>query len=320
MARRRGDSWQGDALVNGVRKRLTFASKEQAEDFESNPYAYLNTPKSGQKIGQLFPNWSRELWGGTRNERSALRIADELLTRIGPETYIAKIDRQMVKRLVDQLRKDGNSVQTVNNKMAILSKLLKHAIDEDLLDDVPAIPFGKRPQGRIRSLSADEEQTIRSHLSAEYASLFDFLLYTGCRVSEALKLEWTDVSLDVNREACTFWRTKTDRPRTVPLASRAKQALVVWQGQGKPFATIAYDPFKKAWNRAKEKAGLGHDKQVVPHVLRHTCATRLGQGRMDPLRMQQWLGHANLNMTSRYTHLNVSDLKAGVDVLENKTR
>ena len=35
------------------------------------------------------------------------------------------------------------------------------------------------------------------------------------------------------------------------------------------------------WNEAKAEVGLAADDQVVPHILRHTCASRLVQGGID---------------------------------------
>jgi site-specific recombinase XerC len=76
-------------------------------------------------------------------------------------------------------------------------------------------------------------------------------------------------------------------------------------------ASLTIDQLRDEWQER-----LGHDKQVVPHVLRHTCATRLSKAKTDPLRMQEWLGHSTLQMTARYTHLDVSDLRIGATALE----
>ena len=62
--------------------------------------------------------------------------------------------------------------------------------------------------------------------------------------------------------------------------------------------------------------GLGDDKDVVPHILRHTCASRLVQGGIDIRRVQMWLGHQTLSMTMRYAHLASHDLEMCIPVLE----
>jgi hypothetical protein len=57
--------------------------------------------------------------------------------------------------------------------------------------------------------------------------------------------------------------------------------------------------YRAARNAAKGEVGLGGDDQVVPHILRHTCASRLVQGGIDIRRVQMWLGHQTLQMTMR---------------------
>ena len=83
-----------------------------------------------------------------------------------------------------------------------------------------------------------------------------------------------------------------------------------------PFSEIDQQRFRIAWHNAKDAVGLGDDKDVVPHVLRHTCASRLVQGGIDIRRVQMWLGHQTLTMTMRYAHLASHDLDMCVPVLE----
>jgi integrase len=78
--------------------------------------------------------------------------------------------------------------------------------------------------------------------------------------------------------------------------------------------------FRAVWNSAKDEVGLGSDPQVVPHILRHTCASRLVQGGIDMRRIQMWLGHQTLQMTMRYAHLATNDLDSCVVVLENRVQ
>jgi hypothetical protein len=131
----------------------------------------------------------------------------------------------------------------------------------------------------------------------------------------------------------TFWKTKTDKPRTIPLTGKAKEAIA-WAKEKHPipnahdpsrrlpqasnfvFSTICYDTFYNEWNRAVKLAGYGNDDELVPYVLRHTCATRLAQGGMSELRLMKWMGHKSLMTTRRYTHLTVDDLQVGVRILE----
>jgi site-specific recombinase XerD len=85
-----------------------------------------------------------------------------------------------------------------------------------------------------------------------------------------------------------------------------------------PFIGIRQPIFRQAWHEARATAGLGSDKQIVPHCLRHTCASRLVRGGIDIRRVQMWLGHQTLQMTMRYAHLATQDLDVCVSVLEQR--
>src|SRR5213595_2280329 len=73
--------------------------------------------------------------------------------------------------------------------------------------------------------------------------------------------------------------------------------------RGTPAEGSSQAQYRAIWNEAKAEVGLGADEQVVPHILRHTCASRLVQGGIDIRRVQMWLGHQTLSMTMRYAHL-----------------
>ena len=140
-----------------------------------------------------------------------------------------------------------------------------------------------------------------------------FLIDSGARVGEALALKHGDV---VNSRA-TFWITKSGKSRTVPLTERAQGVIEKYRhAPGGPFATVKYQRFLYHWHHAKKQCGLGDDKQVVPHILRHTCASRLVQAGIDLRRVQTFLGHQNIQMTLRYAHLATNDLDQCVAALD----
>ncbi|EQB71218.1 MAG: hypothetical protein AMDU1_APLC00032G0039 [Thermoplasmatales archaeon A-plasma] len=58
---------------------------------------------------------------------------------------------------------------------------------------------------------------------------------------------------------------------------------------------------------AARSAGI--QKKVTPHVLRHTFATAILRNGGDIRFIQQLLGHASLNTTEIYTHIDESALK-----------
>ena len=233
-------------------------------------------------------------------------------------------DQETLDDLIITLRNRGNSNATINRKMAALSKLLRKASKMGTIHSLPEFRRQKERGGRIRFLEFEEEDRLFAAVrmrSEDSYRLCVFLVDTGCRLGEAIGIIWNDIQ----DSRATFWLTKSGRSRTVPLTDRAIEVLKLpssadpgYRRPKGPFAMLDQPKFRAIWNDAKAEIGLGTDDQVVPHVLRHTCASRLVQGGIDIRRVQMWLGHQTLQMTMRYAHLATHDLDRCVAVLERR--
>lgn len=282
-------------------------------------YQYNSTNKFAEvretSLQALFEKYGDILWLNGSHKYNVTNFIGELHDLLDFPRF-STFSQEMLDALIGKLRKRGNSNATINRKMAALSKLLRKA---NKMGDVYSLPEFKRQKenaGRIRFLDHDEESAlfsqIRSH-SDLYSRFCIFLVDTGARLSEGLDLRWGDLT----DTRATFWVTKSGRSRSVPLTRRAALAIAASDRRKPgPFSDIDQQRFRTAWHQAKEGVGLGHDKDVVPHILRHTCASRLVQGGIDIRRVQMWLGHQTLSMTMRYAHLASHDLEMCVPILE----
>ncbi|MBW8300915.1 MAG: site-specific integrase [Hydrogenophaga sp.] len=282
-------------------------------------YQYNSTNKFAEvretSLRALFEKYGDILWLNGSHKYNVTNFIGELHDLLDFPSF-STFSQEMLDSLIGKLRKRGNSNATINRKMAALSKLLRKAYK---MGDVYSLPEFKRQKenaGRIRFLDHDEESVlfsqIRSH-SDLYSRFCVFLVDTGARLSEGLDLRWGDLT----DTRATFWVTKSGRSRSVPLTRRASLAIAASDRRKPgPFSDIDQQRFRTAWHQAKEAVGLGDDKDVVPHILRHTCASRLVQGGIDIRRVQMWLGHQTLSMTMRYAHLASHDLEMCVPILE----
>ncbi len=288
-------------------------------------YALIHGASSSPRVVELFSvtdllaRHGNALWEPGRhryNVTSFLGEIDEVL--LGAK--FSAFGQDTLDGLVETLRQRGNSNATINRKMAALSKLLRKAHRMGDIHSLPEFRRQKERAGRIRFLEPEEEAMLFSAIRKRDEAcwrLAIFLVDTGCRLGEALSLIWND--LQAGR--ATFWVTKSGRSRTVPLTGRAREVSDHGRPFGRgPFASLTQVHFRAVWNEAKAEVGLGQDTQVVPHILRHTCASRLVQGGIDIRRVQMWLGHQTLQMTMRYAHLATHDLDPCVDVLESRVR
>lgn len=267
----------------------------------------------------LYDRYNGVLWEAgfhKYNVSAFVREIDGILKGASFSTF----SQATVDDVIGALRARGNSNATINRKLAALSKLLRKAHKMGDIHSLPEFRRQKERAGRIRFLEREEEDVLFSAIRARSEDawrLSVFLVDTGCRLGEGISLIWNDIQ----GGRASFWITKSGRSRTVPLTLRAQEVVDIPRGRLKgPFSMLQQVRFRAIWNEAKAEVGLGADSQVVPHILRHTCASRLVQGGIDMRRIQMWLGHQTLQMTMRYAHLATNDLDSCVVVLENPPR
>lgn len=159
-------------------------------------------------------------------------------------------------------------------------------------------------------------------------------IYTGLRAGELAGLRWCDVRLRGDRPELHVRRSrgrapKSGKARRVPLLPQAIDALDRWQGVSPGVGAALVWParapagchvsgwdagWSKTWRR---RAGIvREDPRPTLHSLRHTCATHLLAGTWGPRlslhEVRDWLGHASITTTERYSHAVPGALHAAV--------
>lgn len=274
---------------------------------------------TNKKLKDAFEGVVARYWAGSKNEVGAIRNARACLDYLGETSCLQDITPQKIEGLVKALRDAGNSNPTINRKLASLSKMLRYAYNMEWTDRIPRIEKTKESKNRIRWLTKEEENKLKDVLLTmkrpDLVNLVTFLVDTGARVGEAIRLEWRDVALN----KVTFWDTKNGESRSLPLTKRVVAMLeyLKKENQAGPFTAINQSSFNHAWNDARKVMGLSEDKEFVPHALRHTCASRLVQAGIPLTAIKEFLGHKNIQMTLRYAHLSPDQLQEATNALEN---
>jgi len=153
-------------------------------------------------------------------------------------------------------------------------------------------------------------------------ALLEMLYSTGCRVSEIVGMNVTD--LDVKRRTVMV-RGKGRKDRLVFIGKQAAVALAEYL----PHRAERYDRtdpraetalFLNTRGRRLTRQGVSHmiekrlyeagvQKHVTPHTFRHSFATHLLDNGADIRSVQEMLGHASLSTTQLYTHVGIERLK-----------
>ena len=153
-------------------------------------------------------------------------------------------------------------------------------------------------------------------------AMLETLYATGCRASEVVGLQVANVYLDAAFCKCFG---KGSKQRVVPLGRPAVAAIRAYLGEGRGvipasavgaglvFVSKSGRPLTRIllWALVKKyckRAGL--PSAVSPHTLRHSFATHPLSGGADLRTVQELLGHASIQTTQHYTHIDRDRLKA----------
>lgn len=145
-------------------------------------------------------------------------------------------------------------------------------------------------------------------------AILELAYASGLRLSEIRTLRLEQLHLDAG-----FINVigKGNKERVVPVGSKATDAINKWIATGRPqlvkpktpaavFITKRGTQFSRItmWLRIKKRvAAAGIERNVTPHMLRHSFATHLLEHGADLRVIQELLGHSSISTTEVYTHV-----------------
>jgi integrase len=189
----------------------------------------------------------------------------------------------------------------------------------------PCAGIGLRPEAvRKVRLEIAELPKLEAAIDAETSNpylraYFRFVLATGCRRTEALRLQWKDVEL-TDTPTATFRDVKPGGDHTVALSAYAV-------GQLRSLPRLDTNPYvfvgrvngshlaspNKAWERIRKRADL---ERINIHDLRRTFGSWLGDAGFTSNQIGAALGHKS-DITSRvYMQLGDQSKRAAVDAID----
>jgi integrase len=219
-------------------------------------------------------------------------------------------------RAVHKAKKRQIAPATINRYAAALAAVITWAIKRRIaprgfVHPCRTVERQRENNEKTRFLSPPErERLLEACRSSSWARLYLLVLMaltTGARKGELLGLRWCDVDFTMAVARCG--RTKNGDPKILPLIPAVLQSLRDQSGpdeelvfRSKRFRTRPFS-FESRWQEALKRANI---KTFRFHDLRHTCASILAQNGATLLEIGDVLGHRQLQMTKRYSHLTVS--------------
>ncbi len=326
--RPRGTSWQVDVYVHGKRIKASYPTELEAKRREEELQAQDKqpVPEAPDKVWTLDQAYQRTLervWAGRKSERTSKVNAGLVLKYFGKSTPLDAITLDKIDGFKAKLKSLGNSDATINRKLMALSKMMTVAQDRGHLPTKPKFEFSKEYKGRMRFLQPGEEpailNTFRLWSLPDHSDFFTCLVDTGARPGELLKIQKGNCTFSIN-SMLTFWETKGNASRSVPMTARVKGIL---ERRAKDHTGRLF-PFREnwflaQWHKMAVHLELDGDAEFIPYCLRHTFASRLVQAGVPIQTVSALLGHKRLQQTLTYAHLCPQNFTAAVSALEGLT-
>lgn len=221
-----------------------------------------------------------------------------------PPLPVKDIDAWAIGDVVTERKKSGVTNATIKRDLTAVSRVLSACVAWGELSENVARNFDRSIIRERRDpivLPTDAEiAAVVAVASPGAAALIQFLVGTGCRLTEAAQLQWSQV--DLTAAQLKLHHTKNGRVRIVPLSPpvmellqarprHPKSPFVFWHGEG-----LVYREFSSTLTRLARLTGV----RWSCHDLRHRFAVDFLQRGGNIYKLSKILGHGSVKVTEIY--------------------
>lgn len=229
-----------------------------------------------------------------------------------------KVTEETILEYMEYLSEENKKESTISRSLASIRSFYQYLIRVKKIKKDPTMTIespkiSKRTPNILTSkeveLLLDQPKDVDLKGTRDKAML-EFAYATGMRVTEMISLDIDDVKLDEGYVVCRG-RSKS---RNIPLGSMSLKALKEYIDDARPYlirdeseealfvnvngTRLTRQGFWKIVKYYKEQAHI--EKDITPHVLRHSFATHLLQNGADLKAIQTMLGHSDISSTQVY--------------------
>ena len=230
-----------------------------------------------------------------RQDNLSLRLLEDV---IGSSIQMRAITAAQIEEFKKVCLARGVKPTSVNSYLRHIKSALSYALDGGIIEKKPKIKMVPVGSPLPRILSPEEINTLLAkakEVDVELWKYFMFCLWTGARRSEALSLQWQNISLR-NRQ-CKL-TGKGNRERMVPLLPPLIEILTPIQKDiGPVFPPQHADTYTHKFKKIAILCGI---KENHLHDLRHTAATFMLKSGIPLPVVQRIMGHSQISTTQIY--------------------
>lgn len=318
----------GPAWSERGRPPAGYFTKRLAEDWlrevlhEARQGTLAGQVRTGASFADAAAEWLRYVEVDRQRKPSTVAgykvlVRSQLLPAFG-SLALEQVTPEVIERWLSSL---GGAASSRAKALVLLHGILKRArkvwgLEVNAAAEVEK-PTVKR-SGDIQVFSPEEVWSlVRAAASEQDAAIYLTAAFTGLRLGELLALRWREVDfagsvvrVRASYAAGALTTPKSGKVRAVPLAPDVASALARlgertnWVGEddlvfcGEAGSYLDGSALRRRYKAALAAAGL---RQLRFHDLRHTFGTRM-IAKADIRRVQEWMGHADVQTTMRYLH------------------
>ena len=259
--------------------------------------------------------------------RTDLLEFEEYLKKVDAELDFAKVDADVVRNWMVSLMDDGRAATSVNRKLSSLRSFYRFLLKKKVVLVDPMLkvvgPKKKKPllsfvREKDMDRLLDELLYDESFEGCRDRIILEMFYATGMRRSELIGLNDADVDLSAKLIKVTGKRNKQ---RLIPFGDELAEDLLKYIKVRNETLSQGAEAFFVLKNGARMYpeaiyrlvrrylSGVVTLKKRSPHVLRHTFATAMLNGKAELRAVKELLGHESLATTEVYTHTTFEELK-----------
>ena len=239
----------------------------------------------------------------------------------------AKAKEEDIKDYLKELQKEGKKTSTASRSLASIRSFYQFLLRTKKAKGDPTVSIqSPKIEKRTPSVLTSEEVELLLDQPKDVdlkgtrdKAMLEFAYATGMKVTEIIDLNIDDVNFEEDTVTCSNGK----KTRTIPLGTLAEKALREYVEQARPIliknednkalfvnvngSRLTRQGFWKIVKYYKEQAHI--EKDITPHVLRHSFATHLLQNGADLKSIQAMLGHSDISSTQVYAQFQDPGIK-----------
>ena len=239
----------------------------------------------------------------------------------------SKITDEGIKTYIKYMQEIGKKPSTISRGLASIRSFYQYEVKEQKIEKDPTEGIqSPKIEKRVPSVLTSNEVALLLEQPKNVdlkgtrdKAMLEFAYATGMRVTEIISLNIEDVDLERGYATCRNGK----KERTVPLGNislkalkdyvqNARDVMIKDKNEKALFVNVngqrlTRQGFWKIIKYYKEQAHI--DKDITPHVLRHSFATHLLQNGADLKSIQTMLGHSDILSTQIYMQFQDETLK-----------